>query len=310
MNRNVKPPSRGQGPKFDRVMRSLAQFAPSVFCHAFTDDARAPAQALSESFPAGTRVPDQLFSVAPDRLAHFEFERHASWRLVPRMLAYRGLIMEKHRDRHLDQYVVVLGTGRVHGHDDLQSNGFALDLRITYLRDEDPRRFLTHPVLAPLAVLGRGGPAARAAALTEALTLIGRQGGDLASDLLEASGVMATIHLDRSTIDAAVKETGMSIESIASFYEGTELGRELVRRGHAEGREEGRQEGRQEGLRSGREQGAARMLAVILRERFGDRPEIELLSRRLASTDAAQALHAIEHASSLEELLGASRRED
>jgi hypothetical protein len=126
--------------------------------------------------------------------------RRAQPGLVARMLIYRGLIMREHPGAVISQYVIVLGEGRVRGHQDLAGQGFALDLGLVYLRDRDPEGLLTDLTLAPLAVLGRGGPARRAAVFAQALRLIREHGGSRTPELLEFALVMATIRLTPPTI--------------------------------------------------------------------------------------------------------------
>jgi NADPH-dependent ferric siderophore reductase len=79
----------------------------------------------------------------------------------------------------------------------------------------------------------------------------------------------------------------MTVESIADFYSGTEVGREIGRRG--------------------REQGIEQTLLALLRSRFGDQPGIPAIASRLAHLpDQATAIDAIAQAQSADDLLNGS----
>ena len=79
----------------------------------------------------------------------------------------------------------------------------------------------------------------------------------------------------------------MTVESVAEFYPETRFGQRL------------RAEGRDEGLEEGRET----LLSALLLDRFGERPELTSLARRLARLpDPVQAVHAVTTATTFEEL--------
>jgi hypothetical protein len=100
---------------------------------------------------------------------------------------------------------------------------------------------------------------------------------------------VATIVLDRSTIDLIVKETGMSIETVAEFYSGTEVGQEIRKQGREEGREEG----------------TARTLAALLRARFGEQPQIPKIAEHLAhGSDDDASIRIVTEARTLDDLSG------
>lgn len=276
------------GPVFDRAMRRVAEGDLTAFCRWLEVDLTGPAQILSGSFPAATLHADLLVQVSPDRLMHVEYMRSPPADLAVRMIGYRASIMRSHPGMQVSQHAIVLGEGRVRSADDPE-NGFTLGLHTIYLRDCDPLPLLSVPGLAPLAVLARGDRSIRARSLVAAVSVIQAQteAGPQQAQLLEAAAVLATIRLDGHTIDQIRRESGLSVESIADFYSETEVGRELVNRGIEQGLE-----------RSGQ------MLATLLRDRFGDRPEIPEIVGRLARwPDPASAVHAVTRARSLSDLL-------
>jgi len=79
----------------------------------------------------------------------------------------------------------------------------------------------------------------------------------------------------------------MTVESVAEFYRDTRFGQKL------------RAEGRDKGLEEGREM----LLSALLLDRFGERPELSSLARRLAQLpDPFQAVHAVTTATMIDEL--------
>jgi hypothetical protein len=276
------------GPVFDRAMRRVAEGDLAAFCEWLHVDLVGPARILSGSFPAATLHADLLVQVSPGRLMHVEYMRTPPADLAVRMIGYRASIMRAHPGLQVSQHAIVLGEGRVRSADDPE-NGFTLGLQTIYLRECDPEPLLSVPGLAPLAVLARGDRPTRARLLVSAVNVIQAQteSGPQQAQLLEAAAVLATIRLDGLTIDQIRRESGLSVESIADFYSETEVGRELVNRGIEQGIE-----------RSGQ------MLATLLRDRFGERPEIAEIVNRLARwPDPASAVHAVTRAGSLLELL-------
>jgi hypothetical protein len=84
----------------------------------------------------------------------------------------------------------------------------------------------------------------------------------------------------------------MTVESIADFERQTEVGRMLLDRG------------REQGLEQGRKHGHVQTLEALTRGRFGDRPDIPQLAKRLArSCDLPTAVHPITHTTRFEDLL-------
>jgi hypothetical protein len=203
------------------------------------------------------------------------------------MLIYRGLIMQRHPKHHVSQHVLVLGEGAVSGHDDFVGNGFAVDLGLLYFRDADPDRLVGDVNFAPLAMLHRGDRGELEQVAARVVGATRERGGDRAGRLLEFSAVLAVIGSASAVVEKIIKETDMTVESVAAFYRDTQFGQTL----RAEGREEGRGEGR------------AELLEALLVERFGEQPDAAVIARRLAGwKDGAAAVHAITVATSLGEL--------
>jgi len=220
---------------------------------------------------------------------HVEYETSPRNGLVTRMFNYRGRIMEQHPKAYLTQHILVLGNGRIRGHDDVR-NGFILDLRIIYLRECDPADFLKDPVLAPLAVLARGRRKQRERSLAAALRLIRDSGHPQTAELMQTAETLALIRLDATTIDRIRREHGMSIQTLVDHYRNnTEVGQHIERICRQEGRQEERQE----------------TLLLLLHSRFGDSPHSAAIVGRLTEWTKSAALDAILAAPDIETLLTA-----
>jgi hypothetical protein len=240
---------------------------------------------------------DLLVTAGPNRLMHVEYESGPDKDLVRRMYDYRGRMMREYPGYRLTQYVLVLGNGLVRGYDDLAAFGFALDVRVVYFREYDPAEFLSSPVLAPFAALGRGSPAAREEALGAAIRLLWGSDHPERRLLLQITKALARTHLDSVAIDRIEKENGMNIQPLVDFYRDTEVGQRLQDLGREEGRE------------LGREQGREKVLLALLRSRFADGPQVRAAARRLAEwDDEAAAIEAITAASGPGSLLDAEQR--
>jgi predicted transposase YdaD len=248
------------------------------------------------NFTLPTLFADLLVAAGKNRLLHIEYETSPRRDLVARMFNYRARIMTLYPQVHFTQYIIVLGNGRVRGHDDL-SNGFILDLRVIYLRERDPAEFLDDPVLAPLAVLARGRRERRERSFGAALRLIRDSGHQQTAELIQIAETLALVRLDPTTIARIRKENGMSIQPLVDHYKKTEVGHHLQRLGREEGREEGREKGREEARE--------KMLLAALRSRFGDVPESLTVVRRLAGTTDEAAMDAVLGAPTLQALLTA-----
>jgi hypothetical protein len=241
---------------------------------------------LATRFAVPMMEADLLIKVGEDRLIHVEYQASPDDNLVQRMYDYRGRIMRAYPGMRLTQYVLVLGAGTFRGFDDLPTFGFALDVRVIYLREHDPAEFLTDPQLAPFAVLARGSRAVREKSLAAAFRLLAESRHPRRRVLLQVTEALARIRLDDVTIARIEKENGMSIEPMVDFYRDTEVGHRL----QAIGREEGREA----------------VLLALLRSRFGDGPKVGDAARWLADwDDQAAAVAVIMSAADLPSLLGA-----
>jgi hypothetical protein len=213
---------------------------------------------------------------------HVEVMVRVTENLVDRMLGYRGLIQDQFPRDNLAQHVIVLHTGKIKGHDQI-GRGFTLDLLPFYLRERDPEFFLADPHLAAFAVLGRGDEQQRAVAFAESLQVIGGAGGTLMEGRLESAKTLANLWLSESTIERLVKEAEMLRE---------ELMMPQWERLYEETREE-------------YEKGRGDLLLVLLRDAFGDRPDLPGVARELARwPDSSMAVHAITNATTLADVLG------
>jgi hypothetical protein len=289
-----------QGPIFDRAMRQVAEGDLTAFCSWLGVHTDGPVELRSGSFPAGTMHADLLAQVTPGRLLHVEYQRITEPDLAVRMLGYRAQIMRRYPGLGVTQHVIVLGDGWLQPCDDLET-GFRLGLRITYLRELDPEPLLATAGLAPLAVLASGDQGRRAQSLAGAFEMIrsGTTPGSGQDQLLEAAAILATIRLDRLTIDQIAKESGMTVESIADFYSDTKIGQELLRRGEAKG--EARGEAR--GEAKGEARGVRATLEALLKERFGDQDDLPAVAAGLAHwASPAAAVQAITTAGTLDDL--------
>jgi hypothetical protein len=204
------------------------------------------------------------------------------------MFNYRARIMTLYPQMRLTQHVLVLGNGRVRGHDDVR-NGFTLDLRVIHLREQDPADFLIDPVLAPLAVLTQGPRKRREKSFGAALRLIRDSGHPQLGELFQIAETLALIRLDSATIDRIRKENGMSIQPLVDHYRNTEVGHHLQRLGMERGRREEKET----------------MLLALLHSRFGDNPGAQKVVQRLAAWTESAAIDAILCAPDLETLLTA-----
>lgn len=279
------------GPVYDTALRGLAQGDPVALLGLLGVPLHGAVRSVAADLVTVRREADLVAAVGDDLLCHVEYVRRPDRSLLPRLLVYRGLLMERHPGRRLTQHVVVLGGGRVVPHG--PTDGFTLDLGVLYLREVDPGRLLATPSLAPLAVLGRGSEARRAEVFATALRVIAESGGDRTVELVGHASVLATVTLPVPTIKRIAKEVGMTVESIAAIYRDTPWGEYAFAQGVVEGRVEGRVEAR------------VAMLGAILRSRFGDHPGVDEAARRLAASDDEQAAVAAALAAARpEDLLG------
>jgi hypothetical protein len=274
--------SNQPGPIYDTATRWLAERDPGRLCRLLGIPVTERPQILPTEFSVGKLSVDLLLRIGPRELVHVEYTLRASADLVPRMMIYRGLIQRTYPKDHVSQHVLVLGDGWVRGHDDPDRYGFSLDLNIVYLRELAAGRFLDDPEFALFAALGRGGSKARAEAFAAAIRLIKEHGTDQVGKLLEFATVLATIRLDATTIKGIIEEAGVTVESdiMEEIFRDTGLARGLLRKGREE------------------------LLVALLRERFGDHPDIPAITHSLAKwPDATSVAHAISTAATLDDLL-------
>jgi hypothetical protein len=254
---------------------------------------------LSPVFAAETRTADLLVKVGPGRLLHTEYVRSPESDMFARMVGYRAHIMRQYPGMSLTQYAIVLGRGRLVLRDDAV-NGFYLGLRVVYLSETDPSEVLARPNLAALSILTKGDQQDRAESVLKTLRLLRTFPLDRRRGLLEAMTSLATISLDRSTIDLITKELKMTVESVAEFYSETDLGRAIGKQAHEQGLEQGLEQGREQG----RQQELTQSLIDLLRVRFGIHPQIPALAEHLAhESDRAARVRAITEAETLDDLL-------
>jgi hypothetical protein len=286
------------GPVYDTALRRLMERDLTALGALIGVPVSAQARILSAKLPVSTLEADLLISPEPGHLIHVEYARTGTPDLAARMLVYRGLIVREHPSQRLTQYVIVLGDGRVRSHPDLRD--LESHLTVIYLRDLDPATLLSHPGLVPLAVLGHATPEQRVQVFTDSVGLIRSHGGPRLPENLEFAGLLASIRLDPTTIERIIEEAGMTAESIAEFFRPTKTAQLLLNEGREEGREEGLTAGREEGLTAGR----TGVLAYLLRDRFGDHPDLTAVAHQLATwPDASTAVRAITDASSFADVL-------
>lgn len=282
-----KPGGEQPGPIFDTSMRGVMAGALLSACAALDVPIGPGTRTIDGAFPTTTLATDLLLADGETHVVHIEYESRPRPVIIARMLIYRGMIMRDHPRCQVDQYVIVLGDTRV---TKVRGWPWSLPFRVIYLRELNAERFLTEPALAPLAVLAKGTPDQRRAAFTRALELIRSRGGDRVKELVDQASALATIRLDRPTINQIIEEAGMTVESIVEFYRETVIGQALK----DAGRQEGREEGREEGLEAA--------MSALLTARFGDDVRIPSVASRLAGLAPDEAVREITQVTSLDEL--------
>ena len=270
------------GPLYDLTLKDMFGFDLPGACELLGVEVEGEPVPLTVEFTLTSRVVDLLVRVGPGRLMHLEYARRAERDLVPRMLVYRGLIMQMFPKDLVEQHVLVLGEGEVAGYRDYARNDFALNLRVHYLRSADPERFLGTVNFAPLAILRRGDPTEVEKVATQVVEAVRARGGDRTEELLKFVSVLAVIASDPDVVEKIIEETEMTVQEVADFYRDTRFGLRL----RSEGREEAREE----------------LLTALLIERFGEHPELPDLVQRFVHWPDAAAVHAISAATDLAEL--------
>jgi hypothetical protein len=94
---------------------------------------------------------------------------------------------------------------------------------------------------------------------------------------------LATITLDPTTINLIGKETGMSIQSLVEFYRQTDVGQGI--------------------LEQGVQRGQVRLLAALIRDRFGDDDQIATIAGLLAQIPEETSVRILNGATSLNDLI-------
>jgi hypothetical protein len=269
-------PTNRQGPIYDRAMRTLIEDDLGAFCEWLGEPHEAEADLMSSSFTAETMHADLVARVAPGRIVHAEYILQPNRAMTVRMVAYLARLLREYPDHSITQYAIVLDKGNLPSVDDPRT-GFTLGLRTLYLRESKPAPLLVHPGLGGLAVLAEGDEVGRGHSLKEAIQGVNQLPTIRQERLINAMVILASITLKASTIDLIAKETGMTIETVAQFYLGTEVGQEILK------------------------QGTAKTLAALLRSRFGDDPRIPSIAGCLVLAGEA-SYPLISEVSSLEDL--------
>jgi hypothetical protein len=257
-------------------MRTLIEDDLGAFCEWLGEPHEAEADLMSSSFTAETMHADLVARVAPGRIVHAEYILQPNRAMTVRMVAYLARLLREYPDHSITQYAIVLDKGNLPSVDDPRT-GFTLGLRTVYLRKSKPAPLLVHPSLGGLAVLAEGDEVGRGHFLKEAIQGVNQLPTIRQERLINAMVILASITLKASTIDLIAKETGMTIETVAQFYLGTEVGQEILK------------------------QGTAKTLAALLRSRFGDDPRIPSIAGCLVLAGEA-SYPLISEVSSLEDL--------
>lgn len=288
---------------YDVAMRSWAEsnpagvagwLDPSVSGVPAEDFVMHPTALIESSLSVPLMHADLMIGVGSQRLMHVEYETSPGSDLVPRMYDYRGRIMRRYPGRRLTQHVIVLGDGRVKGHDDLATHGFALDLNVVYLRDHEPAECLADSFLALFAALSRGSCQVRERSFGAAMQLLLDSDHPMAWAWLMAAKSVAEIRLERSTIDRIGRENVMAVHPYVERFREEPWAQELIKQGREQGREQGWEQGQADGVM----QGGERVLLAIIRTRFGYASEAEAIARMLSGWDDADAAVAAINAAS------------
>lgn len=165
---------------------------------------------------------------------HFEFQRRADPAMADRMLTYRSLIRVEpaYAGKQIQQHVIVLGEGTSPSMID-EPPHLQFRFETHYARDLDPANLLDDPVKAPWAVLAPadddGGRAARLVAVMRTVTAAEPE--SLAQDLVDTTLTFASVVMKREDIKRALREAGMSQDSISKLT----WAEEFVEEGRIEG---------------------------------------------------------------------------
>jgi hypothetical protein len=254
-----------------------------------------PMPRLTPPQPTGIHV----LRLPDDRVAEVHCVREVPKNLVATMAWHRAALLQAHPVGTLEQYVVVIGDGDVRRHDDPVHTGIYFDLKILYLKDIEEEWF---PISPGFRFLGRCRTPPWASQVVDAVGATaepfvvpenptsggfaeiedenqGRLPGHLVSLFLAGRfGV-------RPEVPVEARHLGWvsAVTMALALYAATQF--DEVRR------------------RIGRREGVADVLGDVLRERFGEHPEILVLAYRLAAlTDLDAVIQIIATADSLDEL--------
>lgn len=254
-----------------------------------------PQPASTDPRPTGI----QILRLPDGRVAEVHCVRKVPKDLVPMMAWHRAAVLQAHPVDTLEQYVVVTGDGDVRRHDDPVHTGIYFDLKFLYLKDIETEWF---PICPGFRALGRhrtppwasqivdavgataepfvvpANPSTRGFAEIEDENQSGLPAHLVSLFLAGRFGVRPEVPVDARHLGWASAVTmALALYTVTQFDE--------VRR------------------RIGRREGIADVLGDVLRERFGEHPNILVLAYRLAAlTDLDAVIQIIATADGLDEL--------
>ncbi|WP_163511733.1 hypothetical protein [Fodinicola acaciae] len=237
---------------------------------------------------------DLVIRLAPTNWLHIEFESRPTTETALRMLLYASRMLHLNPKIRLRQVLVILGP---HGDvpETWQRDGIAIRFRVFKLRETDPEPLLACAGTAPFAALGRAANRKkRVRLLARALLVIWHSdcSRDYCRDLMHVAVTLAEIYLSDAQIDSAWEESVLPYaRTTLSRYMRNHLG-EIIAESKAEGRAEGKAEA------------AIATLAMLIRRRFGDVPDTDQITTRLAPLGLDAAANAVLDAKTLDELRG------
>jgi hypothetical protein len=231
----------------------------------------------------------QLYRLPDGRAAQVHFVHRVPPDLAPTMARYRAALRQAQPTDDLEQYVVVVGDGTIRRHDDPVHTGREFDLQLLYLKDLEPDWFLLSPAFTRLS---RSKSAPTVSQILESVEArlqpvpgspVPSEDGDIPERLVSLFfagrfGPPPDLEYPVWGSDwAAALTTALALYAITQFEE--------VRR------------------RIGRREGIADVLGDVLRERFGEHPNISPLAYQLAgSSDLDAVVQIITAATDLRDL--------
>src|SRR4051812_44294514 len=94
------------GPVYDSVLKVMFESDLLGACRLLGIEVEGEPVALPTEFTQTQRIVDLLVQVGPGRLMHVEYARKVTGDLVPRMLTYRGLVMQLRPKNHVTQHII------------------------------------------------------------------------------------------------------------------------------------------------------------------------------------------------------------